>query len=134
MVVSKTVIDQNLLRRELKRFESRVGMSGVPDFIEGKSLVLKIADGALSIELNKEKTEVLLTYSVEPEIALVDSYIKRSLESTSYVGGLVITAMFQDPKLIFLVTLTNQAISAEFFENAVMKLMKLWEDVRNGIS
>ena len=90
MVVSKTVIDQNLLRRELKRFESRVGMSGVPDFIEGKSLVLKIADGALSIELNKEKTEVLLTYSVEPEIALVDSYIKRSLESTSYVGGLVI--------------------------------------------
>ena len=134
MVVSKTVIDQNLLRRELKRFESRVGMSGVPDFIEGKSLVLKIADGALSIELNKEKTEVLLTYSVEPEIALVDSYIKRSLESTSYVGGLVITAMFQDPKLIFLVTLKNQEISAEFFENAVMKLMKLWEDIRNGIS
>jgi hypothetical protein len=133
-MVSKTVIDQNLLRRELKRFESRVGMSGVPDFIEGKSLVLKIADGALSIELNKEKTEVLLTYSVEPEIALVDSYIKRSLESTSYVGGLVITAMFQDPKLIFLVTLKNQEISAEFFENAVMKLMKLWEDVRNGIS
>ena len=109
-------------------------MSGVPDFIEGKALVLKIADGALSIELNKEKTEVLLTYSVEPQIALVDSYIKRSLTSTSYIGGLVITAMFQDPKLIFLVTIKNQEISAEFFENAVMKLMKLWEDVRNGIS
>ncbi len=132
-MASKSVIDQNLLRRELRRFESRVGMSGVPDFIEGKALVIKISEGAISIELNKDRTQVLISYNVEPQIALVDAYVKRSLEVTNYVGGYVITALYNDPKLIYLVTLSNQDISSENIENIVMKLIKLWEDIKHGI-
>ncbi len=131
-MASKSVIDQNLLRRELKRFEQRVGMSGLPDFVDGKALVLKISDGAISIELNKDKTQVLVSYNVEPQIAMTDAYVKRSLEASCYQGGEVVTALYSDPKLIFMVTLNNQDISSENIENLVMKLIKMWEEIKHG--
>ncbi len=127
-----TIVDVQIIKRELSRFASRIGMSSIPEFDENKALTFGVDGGRLSFELNVDRNYLAISYAVTPEIAETDNYLKKALEKTRYAGGFVYSAMYVDPYIIFMTDLPNQAISAENFEKILMEFMKLWAEVKHG--
>ncbi|SFS58595.1 hypothetical protein SAMN02910357_01256 [Succinivibrio dextrinosolvens] len=127
-----TVVDPEVVRRELLRFGSRIGMTNMPMFDEDKALTFGVEGAKLSFELNADRTYLAISYAVTPEISETDNYLKKALEKTRYSGGFVYSATYVDPLIIFTTSLPNPSISAEIFEKILFGFIKLWNEVKHG--
>ena len=127
-----TVVDPEVVRRELLRFGKRIGMTNMPIFDENNALTFGVDGAKLSFELNADKTYLAVSYAVTPEITETDRYLKIALQKTKYSGGFVYSATYVDPFIIFTTSLPNPSISAEIFEKILFGFIKLWNEVKHG--
>ncbi len=127
-----TVVDPEIVRRELFRFGKRIGMSNMPDFDENRAMSFGVEGAKLSFELNSDRTYLTISYAVTPETSETDRYLRIALEKTRYSGGFVYSATYVDPLIIFTTSLPNSSISAESFEKILFGFIKLWNEVKHG--
>ncbi len=127
-----TVVDPEVVRRELYRFAKRIGMENIPSFDENNALTFGVDGAKLSFELNADRTYLAVGYAVTPEISEVDHYLRIALAKTKYSGGFVYSATYVDPLIIFTTQLPNPSISAENFEKILFGFIKLWNEVKHG--
>ncbi|MBQ3678986.1 MAG: type III secretion system chaperone [Succinivibrio sp.] len=127
-----TVVDPEVVRRELFRFGKRIGMTDMPAFDETRALSFGVDGAKLSFELNADGTYLAVSYAVTPEISETDHYLKTALEKTKYSGGFVYSVSFVEPLIIFSTSLPNPSISAEIFEKILFGFIKLWNEVKHG--
>ncbi|MBQ9221007.1 MAG: type III secretion system chaperone [Succinivibrio dextrinosolvens] len=127
-----TVVDPEVVRRELFRFGKRIGMTNMPMFDENNALSFGVEGAKLTFELNADRTYLAISYAVTPEVTETDHYLKIALEKTKYSGGYVYSATYVDPFIIFTTSLPNPSISAEAFEKILFGFIKLWNEVKHG--
>lgn len=127
-----TVVDPEVVRRELERFAQRIGMTGMPEFEVDKTLTFSVDDAKLSFEMNSDGTYLAVSYAVTPELAETDRYLRYALEKTMYTGGYVYSATYVEPYIIFTTQLPHLSVSAENFEKLLFDFIKLWNEVKHG--
>jgi len=125
-------IDTNLVNREIRRFTDRIGMPNVPDFDPDKALIFGTAGGRISLELDKNRTCLIVSFANKPVTGYVDETLKLALEKSVFKGEIVLTAMYVDPYVILSTVLNNQEIEAVRLENVLRRLIQLWEEIRDG--
>ena len=131
-MVGESAIDVALVNRELSRFAARIGLKQLPEFVVGRALVFKLGEGRFSLELDVEGHRLLMSYGVTVEHALLKETLKKSLEKSVYLGGMPVTVAYLDPYITFMVGFFSYEISAEYIENGLLRLIKQWEEIRNG--